>query len=146
MGGGSVITINSKEEWDSHTSSAKDESKAVRTFFLFLPCTGTLCSEPGLALNSPPPKMHRTLRTTSSPLRQVIVDFSATWCGERPSGLCVLARSGFTLLESQLPPYFLRAHTGPCRAISPYFGELSTAYPSVVFLGVDVDAVEVSKG
>ncbi len=43
---------------------------------------------------------------------QIVVDFSATWCG-------------------------------PCRVIGPYFEELSTAYPGLVFLKVDVDAVEV---
>lgn len=28
---------------------------------------------------------------------------------------------------------------GPCKAISPYFDELSSVYPSVMFLKVDVD-------
>ena len=43
---------------------------------------------------------------------QIIVDFSATWCG-------------------------------PCRLISPYFDELSAQYPGIIFLKVDVDAVDV---
>ena len=45
-------------------------------------------------------------------MAQIIVDFSATWCG-------------------------------PCRMISPYFEELREAYPSIIFLKVDVDDVEV---
>lgn len=44
---------------------------------------------------------------------QVIVDFTATWCG-------------------------------PCRMIAPVFEELSTQFPTLVFLKVDVDEVEVS--
>ncbi|KAK9827333.1 hypothetical protein WJX81_006079 [Elliptochloris bilobata] len=31
---------------------------------------------------------------------------------------------------------------GPCRVIGPYFEELSTQYPGITFLKVDVDAVE----
>lgn len=43
---------------------------------------------------------------------QVLVDFSATWCG-------------------------------PCQMIGPYFGQLSTEFPNLVFLKIDVDACEV---
>lgn len=32
---------------------------------------------------------------------------------------------------------------GPCRMISPYFDELSTAFEGIIFLKVDVDEVEV---
>ncbi|KAK9813230.1 hypothetical protein WJX72_011064 [[Myrmecia] bisecta] len=67
--GGSVITINSKEEWAQQQSKAKNDNKAV------------------------------------------VVDFTATWCG-------------------------------PCKMIGPYYEELSGNYPSLVFLKVDVDAVE----
>lgn len=45
---------------------------------------------------------------------QVIVDFSATWCG-------------------------------PCKVISPLFEDLSTQFTGVIFLKVDVDAVEVGS-
>ena len=45
-------------------------------------------------------------------LSQVIVDFTATWCG-------------------------------PCRVIGPEFVALSTQFPSILFLKVDVDDVQV---
>ena len=34
---------------------------------------------------------------------------------------------------------------GPCRQIAPAYAELSTQYPNVVFLKVNVDTVEVRQ-
>lgn len=37
---------------------------------------------------------------------------------------------------------FFATWCGPCRMVSPYFEELSTQFPSVTFLKVDVDVCE----
>ncbi|BDA44390.1 Thioredoxin [Coccomyxa sp. Obi] len=41
---------------------------------------------------------------------------------------------------------FTATWCGPCRIIAPVFEELSTKYPSVVFLKVDVDQNEAVAG
>ena len=93
-----VIEITSKEDWAQKHAEAKNSQKPVCPRSA---CSHTLCAtcwpnDNGVAYLS----------------AQIIVDFSATWCG-------------------------------PCRLISPYFDELSTQYPGIIFLKVDVDAVDV---
>ena len=39
----------------------------------------------------------------------------------------------------------LVSRCGPCRMIGPYFDELSTRHPTLLFLKVDVDALEVRR-
>lgn len=95
MVGGKVFEITSKEDWAAKQSDSKNSGKPVR------PAWTRCVFNPWVALST-------NARCVTA---QIIVDFSATWCG-------------------------------PCRVIGPYFEELSTAYPSLVFLKVDVDAVE----
>ena len=44
---------------------------------------------------------------------------------------------------AQIVVDFSATWCGPCRLISPYFDELSAQYPGIIFLKVDVDAVDV---
>lgn len=36
----------------------------------------------------------------------------------------------------------LYCHSGPCKMISPFYAQLSTKYPQVVFAKIDVDQVK----
>lgn len=76
--GGNVIVINSKAEWDAQISGGANAGKAVRN---------TMANEhrsPFLFSKTLPPLIVRSPPLSPFPLHthtQIIVDFTATWCG-----------------------------------------------------------------
>jgi thiol-disulfide isomerase/thioredoxin len=103
MGGGKVIEINDEAHWKAIIAGAQNDGKAVRR------SSGGRCAAP-----RPPPARQRP-NTAARPRAQVIVDFSATWCGP-----CQMIGPFFALLSE------------------------NAAYANLVFVKVDVDKCDVS--
>ena len=92
---GKVVVVESKKQWDELLSSASNIGKTVSV---------RRCAHQPACINA-------VLMNLGCSV-QIIVDFTATWCG-------------------------------PCRMIGPVFVQYSNEFPTLLFLKVDVDAVQV---